>query len=227
MLFNKRGKGGAHVAHRSSREKPSACPSYDGEPEEGAYENDGDAYENDGNVYEDDACPRDVYDDGTCGDGIYDEAYGEESEDYPPEDDRDRRGRQRKALRRSLPFYIALGCLTVYAWLLPLRPSYSELERRDLAPFPEFSLPAFLSGDWFEGISLWFSDTFPGRESWVNLNSGFKSLYGIQGVSISGNLVSSDQIDTDTEKSYEDGPAATPAPTPSTSMSVSPTPTAP
>jgi hypothetical protein len=25
-----------------------------------------------------------------------------------------------------------------------------------------------LSGEYFDGISAWFSDTFPGRETWLN-----------------------------------------------------------
>ena len=64
----------------------------------------------------------------------------------------------------------ALAVLTVVAFIIPLRPTQSYSEKRSLAQFPEFSTEALLSGDYFDDITLWFSDTFPGRESWLQLS---------------------------------------------------------
>ena len=43
------------------------------------------------------------------------------------------------------------------------REGYSEVERRELAGFPEFSLRAYMSGEYLSGITAWFSDTVPMR----------------------------------------------------------------
>ena len=96
--------------------------------------------------------------------------------------------RQKAALHRSLPFYAALTALTVFAWLLPLRPSYSLIEKRELEKFPDFSMQALLSGDWFDGINLWFSDTFPGREGFISANMQLTDLYGVGETTITGTV---------------------------------------
>ncbi|MBQ3537931.1 MAG: hypothetical protein IJA39_05045, partial [Clostridia bacterium] len=44
-------------------------------------------------------------------------------------------------------------------FIIPLRPTVSETEKRELAKFPEFSISSLISGDYFSGISTWFSDT--------------------------------------------------------------------
>lgn len=49
---------------------------------------------------------------------------------------------KRRARLPGLPFFLALGVLTVIAWILPLRPTVSAKEKRTLEAFPEFSLSA-------------------------------------------------------------------------------------
>ena len=115
---------------------------------------------------------------------------------------------RRGALRRSAPFFAALLALTVLSWALPLRPRHSELEQRDLEEFPPFSLSALLSGDWFDGIDRWFSDTFPLRERWVEAQNSFSELYGDRTITFSGSLGGV------TPPSETEVPAATPIPTP-------------
>ena len=115
---------------------------------------------------------------------------------------------RRGALRRSAPFFAALLALTVLSWALPLRPRHSELEQRDLEEFPPFSLSALLSGDWFDGINRWFSDTFPLRERWVETQNSFSELYGDRTITFSGSLGGV------TPPSETEVPAATPIPTP-------------
>ena len=87
---------------------------------------------------------------------------------------------QRKdpGLRWVIPFFLVLGLLTAASFCLPLRPARSQMEKRDLTPFPEFTWEDLVSGSYFDGITTWFSDTFPGREGWIRLSSGLPSLYG-------------------------------------------------
>ena len=79
---------------------------------------------------------------------------------------------------KVLPFFLVLGLLTLAAYCIPLRPTVSYTEKRTLTQFPEFTLPRLVSGEYFQGITLWFSDTFPGRETWLNVSAGIQNLYG-------------------------------------------------
>ena len=88
----------------------------------------------------------------------------------------------------AVPFFAVLGILTVVSFLIPLRPEVSYSEKRELAKFPEFSFTALADGSYFDDISLWFSDTFPGRETWITLANYDDSLHGYSQISISGEL---------------------------------------
>ncbi len=90
-----------------------------------------------------------------------------------------------KAKAVIISFLVLLFVGATAALYLPLRPSYSESEKRELTKFPEFSMASLLDGSYFNGISTWYSDTFPLRDAFISLNSRIKSFYGI-GDSISG-----------------------------------------
>ncbi|MGM9644272.1 MAG: DHHW family protein, partial [Eubacteriales bacterium] len=66
------------------------------------------------------------------------------------------------------------------------RPTRSENEKRELTPFPTFTLESFLNGEYTAQISLWFSDTYPLREQMISANAGIQSLYGIRGEQVIG-----------------------------------------
>jgi len=117
------------------------------------------------------------------------------------------RKKKRRIRNTVLPFFAALGLMTALAWCIPLRPDFSELEKRELQSFPEFSLSALFSGEWFSGVSLWFSDTFPGRESWVRAQSSFETLYGDRSITYSGALVT---LEVTPEPTAEPTPQPTP-----------------
>ena len=122
----------------------------------------------------------------------------------------------RRSRRRSMPFFIALAVITVIAWLLPLRPTFSDAEKRELDPFPSFSWDALWSGDYFSGIDDWFSDTFTFRDGWMSFSRRFKESYGIMDVAISGEMRVSDEIPVvpvTPEPTEAAAPDATPAPT--------------
>ncbi len=79
----------------------------------------------------------------------------------------------------SLIFCISMGILLIISALFWLRPKYSESEKRNLASFPKFTLSSLFSGDYFDGINLWFSDTYPFRENLVKVSMTTKKLIGI------------------------------------------------
>ncbi len=91
-------------------------------------------------------------------------------------------------------FFLMLYVGTVLAFAISIRPTYSETEKRQLADFPEFNTRALLSGDYFSEIDTWFSDTFPFRESLTQTDTFIKSLYGIQSISIHGDVDAGDEI---------------------------------
>lgn len=91
-------------------------------------------------------------------------------------------------------FFLMLYFGTIMAFIIPLRPTYSESEKRYLAAFPEFSIDALISGSYFDDISTWFSDTFPFRENLTEANTYVKSLYGIETVTVHGDVDMGDDI---------------------------------
>lgn len=85
---------------------------------------------------------------------------------------------------KSLVFFIVLGIISILGLLWFLRPTESELEKRELTEFPEFTIEGLLDGSYTAGISQWYADTFPLREYTVQANAWFKSLYGDQSETI-------------------------------------------
>lgn len=90
---------------------------------------------------------------------------------------KNKNGKNRKTARIIITGTLVLA-LTFGAFILPLRPKVSEAEKRPLARFPEFSFSSLFNGEYFSGISSWFSDTVPFRDSLVELNSKIQHLLG-------------------------------------------------
>lgn len=90
--------------------------------------------------------------------------------------------------RYAIPFFVVLAVLSVVSFIIPLRPTQSYSEKRNLAEFPEFSVEALISGSYFDDITLWFSDTFPGREKWISFNRDLQSLHGHSDILIQGGI---------------------------------------
>ena len=92
-----------------------------------------------------------------------------------------------KAVKNSVRLYkVILPCVFVgmlvlglfVSLLLPLRPSFSENEKRELASFPSFSFSSLFDGSFFRGIDAWFSDTFPFRDAMISANEKIENLRG-------------------------------------------------
>lgn len=86
----------------------------------------------------------------------------------------------------SLAMMGLLCCLFVLGILLPLRPRYSDAEKRELKQFPAFSLQGLFAGSYFRDITSWYQDSYPGKEEWMLLASKTKAFYGLQGEHIYG-----------------------------------------
>ena len=82
-----------------------------------------------------------------------------------------RREEAKRRTRIAVPFFAVLFALTIVAFILPLRPTESASEKRKLTEFPAFSVDTLLSGEYFDGIGLWFSDTFPFRDYWLSVSA--------------------------------------------------------
>lgn len=101
-------------------------------------------------------------------------------------------------------FAIVLLGGMVLGLLFPLRPTVSEEEKRTLTKFPKFSVSSFLDGSYFSEISLWYSDTYPMRDSLIMADQKVKSFYGVeQENKIVGGNQSGDAIPTIVEEDLE------------------------
>ena len=142
-------------------------------------------------------------------------------ENKAPESMTRREKRESAARRRRLaaPFFVVLAALCAVSFIIPLRPTESKSEKRELTRFPEFSVSSLVSGTWFDGISAWFSDTFPGRETWLAASARTDSLRGLSDVTIYGTLGQADAIPTVTPR-----PSSAPTPVPTAAAEPSPTP---
>lgn len=106
--------------------------------------------------------------------------------------------------RYAIPFVVVLAVMTVISFIIPLRPTKSYSEKRALAEFPDFSVEALLDGSYFDDITLWFSDTFPGRETWLKAANSLKQFHGANDIVINGEIGGSDEIPTAPMKPADD-----------------------
>ena len=88
-----------------------------------------------------------------------------------------RKEHQPGAKIKAAVFFCVLLCGMVFSLILPLRPAESIQEKRKLTEFPDFSVESLLNGTYFRGIDDWFSDTFPLRDSFLDLNQAVHAYY--------------------------------------------------
>ena len=111
------------------------------------------------------------------------------------------------------PFFAVLFLLMLVGFLIPLRPENSERERRKLHEFPPFSVRTLLDGSYFDEISAWYSDTFPGREDMLEISDRLNALHGIgknevQLTQLSGTDNDNDALDALLEEAEAAAPPA-------------------
>ncbi len=94
-----------------------------------------------------------------------------------------------KAKLLGLLIPVVILCISFVVGLLWFaRPEISETEKRELTDFPTLTLDSFLSGEFTDGISVWYADTFPGRESFIKAYQGIRSLFGIRTEQFQGSV---------------------------------------
>lgn len=91
-------------------------------------------------------------------------------------------------------FFVCLFAGVIVSLIPMLRPTYSETEKRELTQFPKLSLNSLLTGDFFDGINLWFADTFPFRDQLMTFNGYFTDVFGSTKVQVHGVVEESDEI---------------------------------
>ncbi|MEG1686438.1 MAG: DHHW family protein [Angelakisella sp.] len=79
---------------------------------------------------------------------------------------------------------LAILVLLTYFGMLSLLhtpPTSSQVERRDLAARPEFSLASFFAHTFTHDFDLFYADTFPARENFIKLSYALEEQKGISG----------------------------------------------
>jgi hypothetical protein len=111
---------------------------------------------------------------------------------YHPEDMRllERRTNQ----RANSVFFLFLFLFSMLSFIAPLRPTYSDLEQRNLTEFPTPTVATVCNGAFFSDMNTWFADTFPFREFLLKVESGITRLYGVQTTTVIGDVQSGDDI---------------------------------
>ena len=76
-------------------------------------------------------------------------------------------------------FLVVIAIMGLAAVFLP-KPTVSEYEKRELEKFPNFSIESLFSGEYTEKLDLFFADTFPAREKFVELAAGVEEARGVR-----------------------------------------------
>lgn len=101
----------------------------------------------------------------------------------------------------SALFAAVLLFFAVIGILIPMRPKESLVEKRTLTKFPKFTVSSFLDGEFFSGVSTWYSDTFPLRDVLISANQNMTAMYGFRGDDqLLGSEVQADEIPTEKEE---------------------------
>ncbi len=75
--------------------------------------------------------------------------------------------------------FVIFGSVACLNLIQSDRPVRSEVEGRELARMPEFSVKTLLDGTYFSGVSLFVSDTFLYRDELVSLSKKMDTLRGM------------------------------------------------
>ena len=60
------------------------------------------------------------------------------------------------------------------------KPDFSQVEKRELAKKPALTLQSLLSAEFMEDFTLWYADTFPGREHFISTAHLLEDMRGIR-----------------------------------------------
>ena len=83
-------------------------------------------------------------------------------------------------LGASVFFVTVLAMVGLLSLILP-KPTFSEYEKRELAPFPALSAKALWSGRWTKDFEAHYADTFPGRDGFIAAAAVLDDWKGLRG----------------------------------------------
>ncbi|MCF0145604.1 MAG: hypothetical protein HUJ73_03350 [Eubacterium sp.] len=109
---------------------------------------------------------------------------------------------------KFLLFYFALALFLI---IIP-RSKTSQIEKRDLAAWPELTAEALASGEYTNGITQFYDDTVPFRDFWKNLGTQFMNLLSLNSentAEIIGNIKKVDEKPAPTEAPVQEAAAET------------------
>ena len=81
--------------------------------------------------------------------------------------------------RRSVRMFLLFLSVMVLLLLVVPRSKISNIEKRTLTAWPKFSFSALLSGEFTTGLSQYYNDTVPFRDTFKNVNSRLRGMAGI------------------------------------------------
>ncbi len=70
------------------------------------------------------------------------------------------------------------GLISLFLLVFP-RSTESQIEKRKLATFPEFSFGSYFSGEFTRQVAEFYDDTVPFRDSFKTAGYNFKSIFGL------------------------------------------------
>lgn len=100
--------------------------------------------------------------------------------------------RRDKGLWNKITIALFAGLLTVLFLIgcaFPERPEHSEIEKRELAEFPQVTAAGIWDGSFFSSLETWYADTYPIREPMILGQQRVEGLYGDRRTAIYGNTI--------------------------------------
>lgn len=96
-----------------------------------------------------------------------------------------KKNQNRIPVKTMISFVNIAVILTVFvciaaSFIILERPKESELERRPLAEFPEFSFKSLLSGEYTKAVSKYYNDTIPHRDFLKTISSSLMEYSGLR-----------------------------------------------
>ena len=90
------------------------------------------------------------------------------------------------------------------------KQAVSEIENRQLTPFPAYSDSALWNGNYFRQVDQYYADNFPLRNRWINVSGSFRNKFGFESGDIKiyepANDAEANEITDTTKNTVNSGP---------------------
>ncbi|MCF0228843.1 MAG: hypothetical protein HUJ76_04010 [Parasporobacterium sp.] len=116
---------------------------------------------------------------------------------------------ERQSASRASFIFCAFILILAFLMIVVPRSTISEIEKRALAEMPAFSFGAYFDGSFTSGVTQYYDDTVPARDTFKNLGNNLKKIFGLSTgntVEVIGNVARVDKNQPET--TAETGTAA-------------------